>query len=268
MTKNCIICGTKITQKHGDRCYNCYVETTLILSKVEKTFQSIEEIKREFTIAKRELEKELSIQDKCYIYAIGLLAQEKFNFEYPLDYIRAVLSESAPSSTNEVKTIPCLLCKKPGLQHLCFECYQKCQGQNIYIKFTNGKAVPDSAISEDKLKKDNSRREGLRYKCDDGHWVRSEAEREIDNFLYRHNIRHAYETAMATGGRPIHPDFWLPDYNVYIEHHGINGDPTYDARNKYKEQFFRSKRVIISTKEDLEDINSFFMEKLNIKQTR
>ncbi len=57
--------------------------------------------------------------------------------------------------------------------------------------------------------------------------VKSIAEVEIANFLFLNGVKYEYEatypfpTSDATH-RAYHPDFYLPDYNIYIEHFGIN----------------------------------------------
>ena len=62
------------------------------------------------------------------------------------------------------------------------------------------------------------------FHCKDGHNVRSKAEREIDNFLYENQVWHIYEYKYE---HPVTkewalPDFYLPDYNLYIEYFGLN----------------------------------------------
>lgn len=60
------------------------------------------------------------------------------------------------------------------------------------------------------------------YRCDDGDWVRSKAEREIDNFFYRHRIWHIIEEVYYKKHSDVkyYPDFYLPDYNLYLEYFG------------------------------------------------
>ncbi len=59
--------------------------------------------------------------------------------------------------------------------------------------------------------------------CLDGDFVRSKAEREIDNFLFSNRIWHIYEkTYHAPNSEiPYKADFYLPDYNLYIEYFGM-----------------------------------------------
>jgi DNA helicase-4 len=50
-------------------------------------------------------------------------------------------------------------------------------------------------------------------------YVKSNQERNIANFLFKHNIEYEYEKSVFGNKKT---DFFLPDYNVYIEHWGFN----------------------------------------------
>ena len=57
--------------------------------------------------------------------------------------------------------------------------------------------------------------------------VKSYGEMEIANFLVQHGINYEYEASYCVDTRTAdyaqyHPDFYLPDYNIYIEYYGIN----------------------------------------------
>ena len=57
----------------------------------------------------------------------------------------------------------------------------------------------------------------------------------------------------------LHPDFYLPELNLYIEHWGIpKTDPQYAEMKKYKERIFNAHkaRVVGTTPDDLKDIES------------
>ena len=75
------------------------------------------------------------------------------------------------------------------------------------------------------------------YRCDDGHFVRSKSEREIDNFFFNNNILHIYESKYhdPNSDKTFTPDFYLPVYNLYIEYFGLN-TPKY---NKIREEKIR-----------------------------
>ena len=60
-----------------------------------------------------------------------------------------------------------------------------------------------------------------------GERVKSYGEMDIANYLYQNGINYEYEAAYKFDTRTeeyaqYHPDFYLPDYDVYIEYFGIN----------------------------------------------
>ncbi len=70
----------------------------------------------------------------------------------------------------------------------------------------------------------------LRYTPLNG--FKSAGEQRIADFLDRYGIRYIYEppTAVTHHGKPRiwYPDFFLPEYGLYIEYYGRTGDPDYD----------------------------------------
>ena len=80
--------------------------------------------------------------------------------------------------------------------------------------------------------------------------VKSYGEMAIANFLTEHGVRYEYEASYPVDTRTeeyrqYHPDFFLPDYNIYIEYFGINrsgkvpdyfsGNETQSASEIYQE---------------------------------
>ena len=68
----------------------------------------------------------------------------------------------------------------------------------------------------------------MRYTTLKGEDVKSLAEKEIANFLYINRIEYEYEQTVnwlkddSTEDRVYQPDFYLPEYDIYIEHWGID----------------------------------------------
>ncbi|MCJ7773204.1 MAG: UvrD-helicase domain-containing protein, partial [Desulfobacterales bacterium] len=59
--------------------------------------------------------------------------------------------------------------------------------------------------------------------------VKSISERDIGNFLFLHDIQFEYESLVewvdkSEEDKEYHPDFYLPEYDIYIEHWGLNKD--------------------------------------------
>jgi hypothetical protein len=75
------------------------------------------------------------------------------------------------------------------------------------------------------------------YRTEDGHWVRSRAEVIIDDWLYSHNIMHAYERKLPE--RTYRCDFYIPSGNVYIEFWGLD-EQKYLANKTTKKEIYRN----------------------------
>lgn len=151
----------------------------------------------------------------------------------------------------------CLICGKDSGEYLfCRECYHKYKNKTITLQCKN---CTDFQLIDHQY-------EGI-YRCIDGHIVKSKAEREIDNYLFLHNIRHCYEKPIPVDNNTeIHPDFYLPDLDLYIEHWGKEDDYSYNETKKYKLDIYRKLRItLICTheKEDSADIDSALNRKLH-----
>jgi len=69
-------------------------------------------------------------------------------------------------------------------------------------------------------------KENKKYETLDGTLVRSIAERDIANFFIRHGIDYQYESRVdwcdkGHFGKRYYPDFYLPDFDLYLEHWAI-----------------------------------------------
>lgn len=80
------------------------------------------------------------------------------------------------------------------------------------------------------------------YRCNDGDYVRSKIEREIDNFLYKNRIWHEYEPEyVCHNGKKYYPDFLITDYNLYIEYFG-GTDEEYLKHTEEKKASYAAER--------------------------
>lgn len=74
-----------------------------------------------------------------------------------------------------------------------------------------------------------------------GETVKSLEECEIANFLYLNGVNYEYEreypySGRSSSGRPYRPDFYLTDYNIYIEHFAVDENgrtPPFIPQGKY-----------------------------------
>ncbi|MFX1390827.1 MAG: hypothetical protein ACFE9Z_12255 [Promethearchaeota archaeon] len=97
----------------------------------------------------------------------------------------------------------------------------------------------------------------ITFRCVDGHIVKSKGELIIDNLLLHLNIKHEYENTIKIRGKNVKYDWYLPDYNVYIEYWGYYGKK-YMKRKQEKLDLYRKGRLKLISIEDemLEDIHS------------
>jgi hypothetical protein len=104
-----------------------------------------------------------------------------------------------------------------------------------------------------------------KYRCKDGREVRSKAERFIADFLFDNNIRFRYETMLILGGVEVHPDFYLEDVNLVLEHCGMD-KPEYNIKRQKKEQLYTTHKqaFVTTTIEDEHEIQDVLKRKLQV----
>lgn len=74
--------------------------------------------------------------------------------------------------------------------------------------------------------------------------VRSHSERKIVNFFMKHGIRYEYEKPLVLEQITIRPDFYLPDYNVYVEFWGMaDSDGEYQKTMRLKKMLFQKHQI-------------------------
>lgn len=104
------------------------------------------------------------------------------------------------------------------------------------------------------------------YRCDDGHYVRSKNEQLVDNWLYHHNICHAYELLVVDkrNGREYINDFFLPQYNLFIEVWGFE-TPEYLRRKEKKIEVYRANNLNLlqMTNENIQVLDDFLRRSLS-----
>lgn len=162
------------------------------------------------------------------------------------------------SITND-NELTCIICGQiSNGKHFCRSCYAKYKDKAIDVRIKNCTefSVLDAYGN-------------LQYKCDDGRKVRSRAEKLISDFLFNNKIRAVYEENIfyKENGEDkiLKPDFYLPDYNIYIEYNELK-NPKYLKSKEYTQKKYEEleKKVIIMTDNDLLDIPAFLKPKLNL----
>lgn len=102
-------------------------------------------------------------------------------------------------------------------------------------------------------------------KTANGMFVRSQQEKIIYDELYNRGIRVEYEHTIFykdenNETKPLHPDFYLPDYKLFIEHWGYENskDKKYIETKKFKEKIYTEQgyKIAGTTSEDIKDIKT------------
>ncbi len=110
---------------------------------------------------------------------------------------------------------------------------------------------------------------GLKLKTKRGDNVQSRGEVIIADFLYDNNIKYIYDKPTRFSffqPTSIRPDFYLPEYDIYIEYWGMRGNKNYDQKTEWKQKIYKkhNKKLINLYKEDKNNIPKILKQKLNL----
>ena len=164
--------------------------------------------------------------------------------------LKSVVVETQKEITTS--DITCIICgENSNGKHFCLKCYHKYKERSIDIRIINCKDIEILDAYGN-----------LQYKCDDGRKVRSKSEKIISDFLFKYGIRTIYEKTIyyypnENETISLHPDFYLPDFDIYIEHNGVN-TKSYKANKAKTEEMYKSLgyKVVVTTETDLSDIEA------------
>jgi len=101
--------------------------------------------------------------------------------------------------------------------------------------------------------------DGKYYTTLDGTKVRSKSEQFIADWFYRHSIKYEYEPLLNVKDFSFHPDFYIPDANLYIEH---ISDKSFSTKDK-EEQFQKGNLLLVKTYESMTRDSALFNHTLD-----
>lgn len=164
----------------------------------------------------------------------------------------------------------CLFCGNDTEDgHLfCKTCYFKYKDKSLTVNVKN--------LTEFKIVDEYGNRN---VKTQNGMYVRSQQEKIIYDELFSRKVRCVYENTVYYKDekgetKALHPDFFLPDYNLYIEHWGYEDthDPYYLKEKEFKEKIYKAqgKKFACTSGADIKDISAaigkiFFENGIEIK---
>ena len=146
--------------------------------------------------------------------------------------------------------LSCIICGEPSNgKHFCVGCYHKYKDRAIDIRITNCR---DTEIIDEYGNQTK--------KAKDGRRVRSLSEKIIIDYFFDNYIRVVYEKSIPYINEKgeeatLHPDFYLPDYDLYIEFNGLS-KKSYLKKKDYANKIYRDKglKVEILESKDIDDI--------------
>lgn len=97
--------------------------------------------------------------------------------------------------------------------------------------------ILDYIIDKIHLKKNDNKflpKDGKYFTTLDGTKVRSKSEQFIADWFYRHSIKFVYEPVLTVKDFPFHPDFFIPEANLYIDHVSDLSYPTEDKKKQFE----------------------------------
>ena len=128
-----------------------------------------------------------------------------------------------------------------------------------------GETPDKSNVKESPEYQDYRKKHKATYRCQDGHYVRSQGEMHIDNWLYMNGIAHAYERKL-----PVEEDLICDFYiqkdgiRVYIEYWGIESNERYAERKRIKKEIYQKydMNLIELNPDDIKSLDDIMPRKL------
>lgn len=122
--------------------------------------------------------------------------------------------------------------------------------------------ILDYIIDKIHLKKEDPKflpKDGKYFTTLDGTKVRSKSEQFIADWFYRHSIKYEYEPLLNIKDFSFHPDFYIPDANLYIEH---ISDKSFSTKDK-EEQFQKGNLLLVKTFDSMTKDSALFNHTLD-----
>ncbi len=137
---------------------------------------------------------------------------------------------------------------------------EQCEDSEFLLQLK--RYILDYIVDQIHLKKNDIKylpKDGKYFTTLDGTKVRSKSEQFIADWFYRHSIKYEYEPLLNVKDFAFHPDFFIPDANLYIEH---VSDKSYSTRDK-EEQFQKGNLLLVKTYESMTKDSALFNHTLD-----
>lgn len=137
---------------------------------------------------------------------------------------------------------------------------EKCEDTDYLLQLK--RYVLDYIIDKIHIKKADQHffpTDGKYFTTLDGTKVRSKSEQFIADWFYRHSIKYEYEPLLNVKDFSFHPDFYIPEANLYIEH---ISDKSFSTKDK-EEQFQKGNLLLVKTYESMTRDSALFNHTLD-----
>ncbi len=137
---------------------------------------------------------------------------------------------------------------------------EQCEDKEFLLQLK--RYILDYIIDKIHLKKTDEKylpKDGKYFTTLDGTKVRSKSEQFIADWFYRHSIKYEYEPLLNVKDFSFHPDFYIPEANLYIEH---VSDKSFSTRDK-EEQFQKGNLLLVKTFEAMTKDSALFNHTLD-----
>ena len=179
------------------------------------------------------------------------------------DYVRAAANDCAASAELAIKSAEarkkhwCARCRRPVTKE------ESAAGIERYGKPYCRHCLDERILEERNFEADVASAKRLRTADDVA--VQSRGEKRIGDWLLQKKIEYVYdERYRIAGDVSIRPDFYLPEFDLYIEYWGMQ-EQDYLARKSEKKFLYQraGKKLISLDWRDLENIEAILEEKLS-----
>ena len=215
---------------------------------------------------KIEKDKERFLQQKKYKWIDGLTVKTFHSFCYSVlrndgvnefDNKFRIIGDEKKDEEDELS--------KHVAPETVFEVFHKilienCENTEYLLKLK--RYILDYIVDKIHLKKDDNNffsKDGKHFTALDGTKVRSKSEQFIADWFYRHSIKYEYEPELNVKDFSFHPDFFVPEANLYLEH---ISDISYPTKAK-EEQFQKGKLLLVKTFDSMTKDSALFNHTLN-----
>ena len=215
---------------------------------------------------KIEKDKERFLQQKKYKWIDGLTVKTFHSFCYSVlrndgvnefDNKFRIIGDEKKDEEDELS--------KHVAPETVFEVFHKilienCENTEYLLKLK--RYILDYIVDKIHLKKDDNNffsKDGKHFTTLDGTKVRSKSEQFIADWFYRHSIKYEYEPELNVKDFSFHPDFFVPEANLYLEH---ISDISYPTKAK-EEQFQKGKLLLVKTFDSMTKDSALFNHTLD-----